>query len=155
MILKLLNYVVRFCLLYGSTFSLQSLIAIGALFGGIIGGKAVDLIGRKFTIIVGTIPFALGWLLIFLAKNRAMLYTGRIFTGVGCGIETLAVAVSYYRYEEYHNLLCSSSSGPDSQLSSPQSSGFFLPSVPCTLVLFRLLVQAYTVKKARKRLDTE
>ena len=74
---------------------LQSLVAVGALFGGIIGGKAVDLIGRKFTIIVGSIPFALGWLLIFLAKNRAMLYTGRIFTGVGCGIETLAVAVSY------------------------------------------------------------
>lgn len=71
----------------------SSLVAIGALFGGIIGGKAVDLTGRKFTIIVGSIPFALGWLLIFLAKNRAMLYTGRIFTGVGCGIETLAVAV--------------------------------------------------------------
>ena len=78
---------------------LQSLVAIGALFGGIIGGKAVALIGRKFTIIIGSIPFALGWLLIFLAKNRAMLYAGRIFTGVGCGIETLAVAVSYHIYQ--------------------------------------------------------
>lgn len=96
MILKLLNYVVRFCLLYGSIFSLQSLIAVGALFGGIIAGKAVDLIGRKFVIIVGAIPFELGWLLIFFAKNHLMLYTGRIFTGVGCGIETLAVSVSSY-----------------------------------------------------------
>lgn len=73
---------------------LQSLIAVGALFGGIIGGKAVDLTGRKFAIMLGAIPFELGWLLIFFAKNHSMLYSGRIFTGVGCGIETLAVSVS-------------------------------------------------------------
>ena len=78
----------------GLYFSLQSLIAVGALFGGIIGGKAVSLIGRKSAIIVGTIPFELGWLLIFYAKNHLMLYSGRIFTGVGCGIETSAVSVS-------------------------------------------------------------
>lgn len=135
---------------------LQSLVAIGALFGGIIGGKTVDLIGRKFTIIVGSIPFALGWLLIFLAKNRAMLYTGRIFTGVGCGIETLAVAVSYYRYEESN--IISYAVALRARIGSslaPSLLGFFLPSVPCTLVLFRLPVQAYKVKKARKRLDTE
>lgn len=89
-----MTYIVRFCLLYGSMFPLQSLIAVGALFGGIIGGKTVDLIGRKFAIIVGAIPFELGWLLIFFAENHLMLYTGRIFTGVGCGIETLAVSVS-------------------------------------------------------------
>lgn len=74
---------------------MQSLIAVGALFGGIIAGKAVSLIGRKFTIILGAIPFELGWLLIFYARNHLMLYAGRIFTGVGCGIETLAVSVSY------------------------------------------------------------
>jgi len=73
---------------------LQSLIAVGALFGGIIGGKAVSLIGRKFAIIVGAIPFVVGWLLIFYAKNHPMLYSGRIFTGLGSGIETLAVPVS-------------------------------------------------------------
>jgi len=69
------------------------LIAVGALFGGIIGGKAVDLTGRKFAIMLGAIPFELGWLLIFFAKNHSMLYSGRIFTGVGCGVETLAVSV--------------------------------------------------------------
>ena len=75
-------------------FSLQSLLAIGALFGCIIGGRAVDLIGRKFAIIVGAIPLELGWLLIFFAKNHLMLHSGRVITGVGCGIEALAVAVS-------------------------------------------------------------
>ncbi|KAJ7379390.1 Solute carrier 2 (Facilitated glucose transporter) member 8 [Desmophyllum pertusum] len=48
---------------------------------------------RKFSIIVGAIPLGLGWLLLFFAKNRLMLYSGRIITGLGCGIETVAVAV--------------------------------------------------------------
>ncbi|KAL9959646.1 hypothetical protein ACROYT_G032986 [Oculina patagonica] len=71
----------------------SSWMAIGALIGCFIGGRAVDVIGRKFAIIVGAIPLELGWLLIFFAKNRMMLYSGRIITGVGCGIEALAVAV--------------------------------------------------------------
>ena len=73
----------------------QSLFALGALFGCIVGGKALDLIGRKLTIIAGAVPLLLGWLLIFFARNRPMLYCGRVFTGVGSGVETLAVAVSY------------------------------------------------------------
>lgn len=73
---------------------MQSLVAIGALFGCIIAGLAVDLLGRKVAIIVGAIPLELGWLLLFFAENRLMLYCGRVITGVGCGIETLAVAVS-------------------------------------------------------------
>lgn len=54
----------------------------------------MDLLGRKRAIIVGAIPLELGWLLLFFAKNRLMLYSGRVVTGIGCGIETLAVAVS-------------------------------------------------------------
>ena len=70
------------------------MIALGALFGCLIAGPAVDLLGRKVAIIAGAIPLELGWLLLFFAKNRLMLYAGRVITGVGCGIETLAVAVS-------------------------------------------------------------
>ena len=70
------------------------MIALGALLGCLIAGPAVDLLGRKVAIIAGATPLELGWLLLFFAKNRLMLYAGRIITGVGCGIETLAVAVS-------------------------------------------------------------
>ena len=72
----------------------QSSLAVGALFGGIIAGPMVDVLGRKVAIIVGAIPFEIGWLLLICAKNHLMLYSGRIITGLGCGIETLAVAVS-------------------------------------------------------------
>ena len=50
--------------------------------------------GRKVAIIIGAIPFEIGWFLLICAKNHLMLYSGRIITGLGCGIETLAVAVS-------------------------------------------------------------
>ena len=70
------------------------MIALGALLGCLIAGPAVDLLGRKVAIIAGAIPLELGWLLLFFAMNRLMLYAGRVITGVGCGIETLAVAVS-------------------------------------------------------------
>lgn len=58
----------------------------------------MDLLGRKVAIIVGAIPFEIGWLLLIFAKNHLMLYSGRIITGIGCGIETLAVAVSSDRF---------------------------------------------------------
>ena len=74
---------------------MQSSIAIGALFGCIVAGPAVDLLGRKVSIIAGAIPLELGWLLLYFAKNRLMLYFGRIIAGLGCGVETLAVAVSF------------------------------------------------------------
>lgn len=57
----------------------------------------VDGLGRKVIIIVGAIPFEIGWFLLICAKNHLMLYSGRIITGLGCGIETLAVAVSLDR----------------------------------------------------------
>jgi len=72
----------------------QSSLAVGALFGCIIAGPMVDVLGRKVAIIIGAIPFEIGWLLLIYAKNHLMLYSGRIITGLGCGIETLAVAVS-------------------------------------------------------------
>lgn len=40
-----------------------------------------------------TVPLVLGWLLISYAKNVAMLYAGRIITGLGCGAVSLTVPV--------------------------------------------------------------
>jgi len=41
------------------------------------------------------IPFELGWLLLAYGQNRGMLYAGRAITGLGCGIVSLAVPVSF------------------------------------------------------------
>ena len=73
----------------------QSLLAVGALLGGPIGGWSIDKYGRKGTILLCAIFFEFGWLLIILAQNHTMLYAGRIFTGLACGIISLAVPVRY------------------------------------------------------------
>lgn len=69
------------------------MVNVGAMFGSLIGGWAIDKFGRKGTIMLCAIPFELGWLLISYAQNVAMLYTGRIITGLGCGVISLAVPV--------------------------------------------------------------
>ena len=76
-------------------FFLQSLVPAGAIFGGPIGGWAIDKLGRKGTIILCVVPFELGWLLISYAQNHGMMYAGRIITGLACGMVSLAVPVSY------------------------------------------------------------
>lgn len=53
----------------------------------------IDKLGRKGTIMFCTIPFVLGWLLICFAQSVAMLYSGRIITGLGCGTISLTVPV--------------------------------------------------------------
>lgn len=75
----------------GSWFS--SLVTVGAMIGSCIGGWLIDKFGRKGSILMSAVPFELGWLLISFAKNHAMLYAGRIITGLACGVVSLAVPV--------------------------------------------------------------
>ena len=72
----------------------QSLVTVGAMIGSCIGGWLIDKFGRKGSILMSAVPFELGWLLISFAKNHAMLYAGRIITGLACGVVSLAVPVS-------------------------------------------------------------
>lgn len=78
---------------------MQSLVTLGAIFGGPISGWAIDKFGRKGSILLCAVPFELGWLLISNAQNRAMLYAGRVITGLACGMISLAVPVSSSRGE--------------------------------------------------------
>ena len=78
-----------------------------------MGGTLIDKIGRKATIILTSIFYGLGWLLITYSycyeKGKepektcdkhsmqyylSMLYTGRVVTGIGAGMSSLAVPVS-------------------------------------------------------------
>lgn len=45
-----------------------------------------DKFGRKTTLLLGAIPFILGWVLIIVAKSVAVLYVARMFSGLGYGI---------------------------------------------------------------------
>ena len=72
----------------------QSLLAIGAIAGGPIAGFFLDRSGRKLTIMLCAVPFVAGWVAIATAKEIPGLYIGRILTGVGAGMASLATPVS-------------------------------------------------------------
>ncbi|KAG7154095.1 Facilitated trehalose transporter Tret1-2-like 6 [Homarus americanus] len=64
---------------------------LGALVGGPVGGVCLNTLGRRGTIMALVAPFSLGWLLIALARNFAMLISGRIVTGLCAGMTSLVV----------------------------------------------------------------
>lgn len=64
------------------------------MIGSIIGGYTVERFGRKATILMTSLFYAPGWCLISYASSVTMLYAGRICTGVGVGMASLAVPVS-------------------------------------------------------------
>ncbi|XP_013784835.1 facilitated trehalose transporter Tret1-like [Limulus polyphemus] len=63
-----------------------SLMAVGALVGGLTAGPVSEILGRKKALILMNIPFILGWLLIVLANGISMLYVGRLLTGICTGM---------------------------------------------------------------------
>lgn len=67
-----------------------SLQPLFATFGSILGGVMLEKLGRRWSIILGRIPFIPGFLLIFFACNVTMMMSGRTISGIGVGIETLS-----------------------------------------------------------------
>lgn len=59
---------------------------LGALVGGMLGGPASSMLGRKLALIVYGIPFTVGWLLIGFAQNVYYIFAGRALTGICCGL---------------------------------------------------------------------
>ena len=65
------------------------------------GGYLVDYLGRKLSIILCSIPYTIGWLLIIITVAtddpafKPLLYTGRFILGVGVGWTTTSVGVSF------------------------------------------------------------
>lgn len=45
-----------------------------------------DRFGRKTTLLVGALPFIIGWILVIVANSVPVLYAARIFSGLGYGI---------------------------------------------------------------------
>lgn len=45
-----------------------------------------DRFGRKTTLLLGAIPFIIGWILVIVANSVGMLYAARMFSGLGYGI---------------------------------------------------------------------
>ena len=71
----------------------QSLLNIGAMIGGILGGYVIDLVGRRFALMLTAVPFTAGWLMIGLGNSAALLNAGRFFSGLGVGMGSLIAPV--------------------------------------------------------------
>ena len=81
-----------------SSLDFQSLLNIGAMLGGPLGGWMIDTLGRKLTLMISTILFGAGWLLIGLGTNDGMLYAGRFISGLGAGVASMDVPVSEHQF---------------------------------------------------------
>ncbi|XP_029467728.1 solute carrier family 2, facilitated glucose transporter member 8 isoform X2 [Rhinatrema bivittatum] len=68
-----------------------SIVTIGAVMGGLLGGWLVDRLGRKLSLMLCSVPFIFGFMTIISAKNVYLLYTGRMLTGLASGVTSLVV----------------------------------------------------------------
>ena len=73
-----------------------SLAVLGATLGGLLCQLLADGYGRKSAMVMCSLPYAIGWLLIDAADNSYMLYAGRFVTGIsfGMAIPTTSIYVS-------------------------------------------------------------
>ncbi|NXS97371.1 GTR8 protein, partial [Jacana jacana] len=68
-------------------------VTLGAAAGGLLGGYLVDKVGRKLSLMLCSIPYVFGYVVIISAQNVWMLYFGRVLTGLASGITSLVVPV--------------------------------------------------------------
>lgn len=90
---------------------LAGILNICALVGALLAGRVSDYIGRRYTILLASIIFLLGSVLMGYGPNYPILLTGRCVAGIGVGF-ALMIAPVY-----------------SAEISSPSSRGF-LTSLP-------------------------
>ncbi|KAL8118003.1 putative polyol transporter 6 [Apium graveolens] len=90
---------------------LAGILNICALVGALLAGRVSDYIGRRYTILLASIIFLLGSVLMGYGPNYPVLLTGRCVAGIGVGF-ALMIAPVY-----------------SAEISSPSSRGF-LTSLP-------------------------
>lgn len=66
---------------------------LSALFGGLAGGTLIEIIGRKWTILVTNMLFLAAWLLTSIASTVWHMYVGRSIAGISVGIASLVLPV--------------------------------------------------------------
>jgi MFS family permease len=74
-----------------------AILEIGAFISSLMVGQIGDLIGRRKTILYGSLVFFIGGSLQTLATSMAMMMVGRIIAGLGVG--ALSTIVPVYQSE--------------------------------------------------------
>lgn len=68
-----------------SVWTTTSLPIIGSVFGAIIAGFLLDIIGRKFTLLLSALPALLSWVIILNTESTDLLNTARVISGIVAG----------------------------------------------------------------------
>ncbi|KAG7167452.1 facilitated trehalose transporter Tret1-like isoform X2 [Homarus americanus] len=63
---------------------------LGAVCGGLLGGPAINSVGRRATMMTSAVIFVCGWLMIAFTNNLGVLVCGRVVTGVSMGLTSTA-----------------------------------------------------------------
>jgi len=71
-----------------------SILSAGTFFGAIIAGDVSDMIGRKWTVIMGCAIYLVGVILQVAAHGLGLLVAGRLIAGIGVGFES-AIVILY------------------------------------------------------------
>ncbi|UJO18891.1 Major facilitator-type transporter ecdD [Fulvia fulva] len=71
-----------------------SILSAGTFFGAIIAGDVADMIGRKWTVILGCAIYIIGVILQVASSGLGLIVAGRLIAGVGVGFES-AVVILY------------------------------------------------------------
>lgn len=66
---------------------------LSALVGGFVGGSLIEIIGRKWTILVTDLLFLASWLLTSMVQVPWQMFLGRSMAGVSVGIASLVLPV--------------------------------------------------------------
>ena len=63
------------------------------MLGALIGLYTIDRFGRKFNIMLLSVPLVGGWVIVGAAKISSLFYFGRFITGLGLGAVSFTVPV--------------------------------------------------------------
>ncbi|XP_046344789.2 solute carrier family 2, facilitated glucose transporter member 8-like [Haliotis rufescens] len=70
-----------------------SLMTVGEIFGGSSGGWCIEKFGRRKSLMIASVPFLLGWVVMLSSSTLTYLYAGRFLTGFSSGLVTVCVPV--------------------------------------------------------------
>jgi MFS family permease len=80
-----------------------AILEVGAFISSLVVGKLGDILGRRKTILYGSMIFSVGGSLQTLATGMAMMMLGRIIAGVGVGMLSTIVPVYQSEISPPHN----------------------------------------------------
>lgn len=62
------------------------IVCLGSMVGAAISGLLMDALGRKLALMVTSVPFTIGWIIIVASPNIGVFYFGRFVSGFSKGI---------------------------------------------------------------------